>query len=330
MKKFRSFPLKLAVIEALMEQDLLKKEMTALQKLTPGVKARGYCQDLDIPDPVLAKIKDLSFEGGNEIYRMLVPEWDGEDDQFTVRDLGDLVHMPNLRSLRDTVLVEVTNAAILLELPKLASVDLNHGSSIHDAKTIAELEKRGIRLENKPEVKRKSAPKGPDPKLRLALDYDRAQELLWDEGKPKAALQLLEKILDQHPRDVDSWFEKGNALAELGRHDEAAIAWQHCLALRKKYPNANYNLANYYKDQGKAGDAMSQIDAAIQNGMKSDPDAWHFRGQLHLDAGKQDEAISDLRNALKFYQKNLKNEDEHAENLVEIARVQALLAGSRE
>ena len=196
----------------------------------------------------------------------------------------------------------------------------NLGSAI-----VAALEKAGVTIKNKP-VPEKKTRRGPDPKLRLALDYDRAQELLWDEEKPAAALELLDKILAQHPRDADSWFEKGNALDALGKFDGAAEAWQQCLGLKKKYPDANYNLANYYKECGMLSEAQAQIDAALANGLKSSPEAWHIRGQLQLAAGKKSTAVADLQKALKLYQKNLKDENERAEFLFQMACVSALLA----
>lgn len=329
MKKFRSLPLKLAVIEALMEQNLLRKEIAGLKKpQRSSSEALRYFAELDLPESLLARVKILSFEGGNEIYRIVTPGWDGEDEQFTVRDLSDLVHLPNLRSLSDTVLVDVDDAKILRKLPALKSIDIQYGNSIRDEKTLAELEKAGVKIENKPEIKKKSAPQKPDAKLRLALDYDRAQELLWDEEKPAAALKLIENILAQHPRDVDSWFEKGNALDALDKRDAAAEAWQHCLELKKKYPEAHYSLANYYKDRGESAKALMHIEAAIADGMKSSPEAWHIRGQLKIAAGEQEIARENLQKALKLYEKNLKEGDEPAENLFQLACVSALLGNN--
>ncbi len=346
MKTFRSFPLKLAVIDALMEKNLLKKEMTAFRKAFPEEKVRQYYEenpgknhephpgvskyfsDLDLPAELLARVEDISFEGGNEIYRIVTPDWDGEDDQFTVRDFSDLEHLPNLRSLVDTVLVDVDDARVLLKLSKLSSVDVEYGSSIRDAETIAALEKAGIRIENKTAEER-AASEGPDPELRLALDYGRAQELLWDEDEPKAALALLEKILVDHPGDADTWFEKGNALDALEKLDAAATAWGRCLELKEKYPEANYALANYYKDRGDFPQAQAQIDAAIANGLKFSPEAWHIRGQLQLHLGIPKTAHDNLKKALELYHHNLKAEDDRAECLYQIACVSALLKEDR-
>lgn len=343
MKNFRSYPLKLAIIDALFEAGKLKAEARDFKKLCPSrvvqkyfadnptkrnkpyAPAAKFFQNLDIPEELLSQVKSLSFDGGNEIYRMLIPDWDGEDEQFTVRDLSDLVHLPNLQSVKETVLVDVTDAGLLLKLPRLKSVDCNYGSAIRDTKTLAALEKAGVRIENKPQAEKESNKTGPDPKLRLALDYDRAQELLWDEGKPAAALELLESILAKRPKDADSWFEKGNALDELGKRDAAAEAWLHCLTLKKKYPDAHYNLANYYKDRGDSANALSHIDAAIASGMKASPEAWHIRGQLKLASGEKQFAQVDLQKALKLYAKNLDDDDERAESLYQMACVHALL-----
>ncbi|MBL8022585.1 MAG: tetratricopeptide repeat protein [Leptospirales bacterium] len=319
MREFKSFPLKLAVIDALMEEGFLKGEIANLRKQFSETQVRQYYSnnpgkyqqphpgvfkyfnDLDIAENLLLRVKSLSFEGGNEIYRIVTPEWDGEDEQFTVRDLSDLIHLPNLEILMDTTLLDIADAKILLQLANLSSVDVQYGSSIRDLETIAALEKKGVRIENKELPPSESVDSGPDPELRLSLDYSRAQELLWDDEDPAAALELLEKILAQNPGDADSWFEKGNALDSLGKSDAAATAWKYCLTLKPNYPEVNYGLANYYKDKGNLPEALVQINAALNNGLKSCPEAWHIRGQLGLALGQDTEAIADLKTALELY-----------------------------
>ncbi|MCX5395076.1 hypothetical protein [Streptomyces sp. NBC_00094] len=51
------------------------------------------------PPPASARVEELCFDAGADVFRHCAPAWDGEDDLFDVRSLDDLALLPNLREV---------------------------------------------------------------------------------------------------------------------------------------------------------------------------------------------------------------------------------------
>lgn len=47
----------------------------------------------------MEKIESLCFDGGNEIYHILKPDWDGEDSLFDVRSVEGFQNLTNLKTV---------------------------------------------------------------------------------------------------------------------------------------------------------------------------------------------------------------------------------------
>ncbi len=119
MSQFRDFNLKLLVIEELMygPQPLLPVYDLSAQLAERGIKdptgyvlenaldaevlpePRAHFEALEIPAELLARVEELCFDAGAEVFRHCAPAWDGEDDLFDVRSLDDLALLPNLREV---------------------------------------------------------------------------------------------------------------------------------------------------------------------------------------------------------------------------------------
>ncbi len=61
-------------------------------------EAEVYFRELEIPMELLIDIKELKPDGGDEIYRQIIPFWDGEDEQFDVKSIEDIQYLPNLKA----------------------------------------------------------------------------------------------------------------------------------------------------------------------------------------------------------------------------------------
>ena len=120
--KFKNLNFKLAVIQELMYvQEILKpkfdvyefcKEYTRKEiipddyfdEMIPEVKK--WFKDLPIPASMSDKITELYFDGGNEIYAQLIPQWDGEDNVYDIKSLSEeeLAQFPNLKKIDGTAI----------------------------------------------------------------------------------------------------------------------------------------------------------------------------------------------------------------------------------
>ena len=108
---FTDFNFKLVVIEALLDQEpLFLKELTDLKdKYTnnfewysgagPIVEIKDYLEALTLEMSDLEKIESLCFDGGNEIYHILKPDWDGEDSLFDVLSVEGFQNLKNLKTV---------------------------------------------------------------------------------------------------------------------------------------------------------------------------------------------------------------------------------------
>lgn len=76
---------------------LLYDELFAL----PIPEAEQWARDLEITEEQLEAVTELSSDGGLEIYQLLAPTWDGEDDLFDVKTWTDITsaRFPNLTYL---------------------------------------------------------------------------------------------------------------------------------------------------------------------------------------------------------------------------------------
>ena len=114
---FSHLPFKIAVVQELMyQQERLKPQFDVHDfarnhaardidpdsyyfEMIPEVKA--WFEGLPVPASLAEHVERLYFDGGNDIYLELIPQWDGEDDQFKVTELSEqeLAQFPNLREV---------------------------------------------------------------------------------------------------------------------------------------------------------------------------------------------------------------------------------------
>ena len=114
---FEHLPFKLAVVQELMYgQGLLKPEFDvydfardyAAREIDPDdyydemiPEVEAWFTALPIAQSLAAHVQRLYFDGGNDIYLQLIPQWDGEDEQFniTVLSAQELAQFPMLREV---------------------------------------------------------------------------------------------------------------------------------------------------------------------------------------------------------------------------------------
>jgi hypothetical protein len=111
--QFKDINFKLCVVQELMYVQNLLKPQFELERFVADYKAReidtetegyeiipevlDYFRQLDIPAGLLPHVTKIYQDGGNDIYMQLCPFWNGEDDQFNIRQTDDIALLPNLK-----------------------------------------------------------------------------------------------------------------------------------------------------------------------------------------------------------------------------------------
>lgn len=108
---FKDFNFKIVIIDALLDKEplFLKELIDLINKYTsnfkwysgagPIVEIRDYFEELTLEMSDLEKIEYLCFDGGNEIYHLLKPDWEGEDSLFDVISVEGFQNLKNLKKV---------------------------------------------------------------------------------------------------------------------------------------------------------------------------------------------------------------------------------------
>ncbi|WP_394903341.1 DUF6892 domain-containing protein [Clostridium butyricum] len=107
---FEDFGFKLVVINSLLEKEtsFSNKLEEMNEKYVAVYEGDGFeCipemveffENLNLTKEDLALVIELCFDGGEEIYFMIMPEYDGESDEFDVKSIGGFEKLPNLRQV---------------------------------------------------------------------------------------------------------------------------------------------------------------------------------------------------------------------------------------
>lgn len=113
--EFKDFNFKLAIIEELMyNKELLQPKFDVFEFVElfdkrvidtdeegyePIPEVVDYFKKLEIDKKFAEEITEIYQDGGNEIYMNITPFWDGEDDEFNIRNYEDVKHFPNLKKM---------------------------------------------------------------------------------------------------------------------------------------------------------------------------------------------------------------------------------------
>ena len=114
-----------------------------------------------------------------------------------------------------------------------------------------------------------------------------------------SAVDYLKKTLKLKPDHVIAHNNLGAALRKQGKFDEAVESYKHALKLKPDYADAYFNLGNVFKEQTKLDEASESYRQAL----KHNPDyatAHNNLGNVLKDQNKLDEAIESYKNAIKF------------------------------
>ena len=88
-------------------------------------------------------------------------------------------------------------------------------------------------------------------------------------GQPPVALDYYDQAIKIDPNYVNAWYNKGNALGNLGKYNEAIECYDRSIKIDPNYANAWYNKGNALRKIGQQKDADRCYAKAKELGFKS-------------------------------------------------------------
>lgn len=128
-----------------------------------------------------------------------------------------------------------------------------------------------------------------------ATPIDEARQL-WRDGDADRALTKLDELIATDPERLGLWSTRGLWLDQLGRHDEALVAFRRSTAIEATYPD-HYNAGNMLLTLSRLDEAIVEYDASIEC-KRDHPECWVNRGIALNRLGRIDEAGASFDEAL--------------------------------
>ncbi len=116
-------------------------------------------------------------------------------------------------------------------------------------------------------------------------------------GKSDIAVKLIDQAIAINKAVSEYWFNRGIALQNLERHEEAAASYQSALRLKPDFAQAQENLGVALQDQGLVNPAMQAYERAIELNKRSII-ALKNLGTLLFQLNRSEEALTQFNRAL--------------------------------
>ena len=132
-------------------------------------------------------------------------------------------------------------------------------------------------------------------------EYLRGAKRLNEEGDEEAAIEILNKAIDKHPRYAQAYERRGFAYFRLGRIDDALIDFSKSISFNQN-SDAYYGRAVVKASLGDFQSATVDFQAAIDNAVPYQSVFWMSRrvkGECHLKLNEIDKAIFELKFVVK-------------------------------
>ena len=91
---------------------------------------------------------------------------------------------------------------------------------------------------------------------------------LYRQQKLKQVLNKAQKLAKRYTKSLTLWNLIGASAAQVGKLDEAVIAFKRAILIKPDYVDAHYNIGNALKEQGKLTEAIKAYRSALS--IKSD------------------------------------------------------------
>jgi tetratricopeptide (TPR) repeat protein len=335
---FKDFNFKLAVISELHNQGFYLEEAEAIfeknhneedYSYKPIPAVLKYYKNLNIDQAKLDLIEELRPDGGDQVYMFLMNNWDGEDNQFDIKDLSGIEHLKNLKIMDPIAMIseDIKSVSPLLQCKSLEFVDLDLFQGAEDCqKVAAELSERGVEVnitdqEARSELYEKvialvqeaNVLFGKKEYEKTIQVYLKIAELTPDDpeiyGNIAAVYEEMEdevkvieylKLYHTHSEgDADTWFRQAALCDDHGFKEDALNGYLEALKHDDTYGDVYNALGYYYIENGDPLKAVSYLEKAIEN--NEEDFAEMNLGHVHLIQGDESRAIQHYRKSFKKY-----------------------------
>lgn len=145
-------------------------------------------------------------------------------------------------------------------------------------------------------------------------------------GRLDEAVASYDKAVQIKPDKHEAWYNRGIALRQLRRLDEAVASYNKAVEIKPDYHEAWYNLGNALGQLGRLDEAIASYDKAIELNPEY-ANAWYNRACAYGSLNNMDLALRDLQQAINLdaeYSKMIKT-DADFDGIRDDARFIALL-----
>ena len=128
---------------------------------------------------------------------------------------------------------------------------------------------------------------------------DQVQSLinLYNQGQLAVVLEQAQALIEQYPGAFAVWNLLGAAAAQIGKLDQAILAFQKVISIKPDYAEAHLNMGIAFKEQGKLEEAIEAYNKALA--IKTNyAEAYLNMGIALQEQGKLEEAIEAYNKAL--------------------------------
>jgi len=108
-----------------------------------------------------------------------------------------------------------------------------------------------------------------------------------------------QKPAEREKLDADAWYNKGVALGDLGRYDDAIRCIDEALKINPRYAEAWTGKGSASGNLGRVDDAIRCFDEAIRIN-PGDAKAWNNKGIALCMLGQYDEALKNVKQAIRI------------------------------
>jgi tetratricopeptide (TPR) repeat protein/tRNA A-37 threonylcarbamoyl transferase component Bud32 len=115
-----------------------------------------------------------------------------------------------------------------------------------------------------------------------------------------AALADFERFLELAPKDAEAYRSIGAILFGRRQYPAALNSLQKALVLRPDYPDATWALAQVYLRQGKANEALKELDALVAKLPAGPPETLNVRAGVYEALGRLDDAARDYSRMIEL------------------------------